>query len=64
MIVENIDLKTMNYALKTFRGGHVHSIIKRKRVRDEKLKEEYPEVWSGFYLDIYDKSILFNNLKK
>ena len=24
----------------------------RKRVRDEKLKEKYPEVRSDFYLDI------------
>ena len=45
---------------KKFRGGHVHSIIKRKRVRDEKLKEKYPEVRSDFYLDIYDKSIIFS----
>ena len=45
---------------KKFRGGHVHSIMKRKRVRDEKLKEKYPEVRSDFYLDIYDKSILFS----
>ena len=45
---------------KKFRGGHVHSIIKRKRVRDEKLKDKYPEVRSDFYLDIYDKSILFS----
>ena len=30
----------------------------RKRVRDEKLKEKYPEVKSDFYLDIYDKSII------
>ncbi len=44
---------------KKFKGAHVHSIIKRKRVRDEKLKERYPEVRSDFYLDIYDKSILF-----
>ena len=44
---------------KQFRGGHVHSIIKRKRVRDEKLEREYPEVRSDFYLDIYDKSIIF-----
>ena len=43
---------------KKFKGAHVHSIIKRKRVRDEKLKEKYPEVRSDFYLDIYDKSIL------
>lgn len=44
---------------KKFKGAHVHSIIKRKRVRDEKLKERYHEVRSDFYLDIYDKSILF-----
>ena len=43
---------------KKFKGAHVHSIIKRKRVRDEKLKEKYPEVRSDFYLDIYDKSII------
>ena len=30
----------------------------RKRVRDGKLKEKYPEVKSDFYLDIYDKTIL------
>tara|TARA_X000000950_G_scaffold276697_1_gene364980 strand:+ start:232 stop:408 length:177 start_codon:yes stop_codon:yes gene_type:complete len=49
---------------KIFRGGHINSILKRKRIRDEKLEREYPEVGSNFYLDIYDKSILFNNLKK
>ena len=30
-------------------------------MRDEKIKEKYPEVRSDFYLDIYDKSILDNN---
>ena len=45
---------------KKFKGSHVHSIIKRKRARYEKLKEKYPEVRSDFYLDIYDKSILFS----
>ena len=43
---------------KKFRGAHVHSIIKRKRMRDEKLEREYPEVRSDFYLDVYDKSVL------
>ena len=43
---------------KIFRGGHIHSIMKRKRVRDKKLKNKYPEVRSDFYLDIYDKSII------
>ena len=43
---------------KQFRDDHIHSIIKRKRVRDEKLKEKYPEVRSDFFLDIYDNSVL------
>ena len=41
-----------------FRGAHVHSIMKRKRVRDEKFKEKYPEVRSDFYLDIHDNSLI------
>ena len=48
---------------KQFRGAHVHSIMKRKRVRDKKLKKKYPEVRSDFYLDVYDKSVLFSELK-
>ena len=51
--------KILSVRGKTFRGGHVHSIMKRKRVRDKKLEREYPEVRSDFYLDIYDKSIIF-----
>ena len=46
---------------KKFRGGHVHSIMKRKRIRDEKIKQKYPVVQSDFYLDIYDNSILNSN---
>ena len=52
--------KILSVREKKFRGAHVHSIMKRKRVRDEKLKKKYPEVRSGFYLDVYDKSILFS----
>ena len=44
---------------KQFRGAHVHSIMKRKRMRDAKLEREYPEVqkyglifiWTFNYLD-------------
>ena len=43
---------------KRFRGAHVHSIVKKKRLKDEKLEKEYPEVRSDFYLDIFDKTIL------
>ena len=31
---------------KKFRGAHLHSIVKKKRLKDEKLEREYPEVWS------------------
>jgi len=33
-------------------------LLKKKRIRDEKLEIEYLEVRSDFYLDIYDKSII------
>ena len=29
-------------------------------MRDEKLEKKYPEVRSDFYLDVYDKSVLFD----
>jgi hypothetical protein len=32
----------------------------KKRMIDEKLEREYPEVRSNFYLDFYDKSVLFS----
>ena len=37
--------------------------LQKKRMRDEKLEREYPEVRSDFYLDVYDKSVLFSNIK-
>ena len=44
---------------KILKGNHVHTILK-KRLKDEKLEREYPQVWSDFYLDIYDKSLIRN----
>ena len=46
---------------KILKGNHVHSILKKKRLKDEKLERELPQVWFYFYLDIYDKSLI-NNL--
>ena len=58
-IAEHLNKKKILSARgKRFRGGHVHSILKKKRMRDEKLERKYPEVRSDFYLDIYDKTIL------
>ena len=41
-----------------FKGNHVHSIVKKKRVKDEKLEREYPEVWSDFSLEVFDKTLV------
>ena len=49
---------------KKFKGNHVHSIVKKKRLKDENLEREYPEVWSDFSLEVVDKTLvnMFGNL--
>ena len=43
---------------KKFKGNHVHSIVKKKRLKDEKLERDYPEVWSDFSLEVVDKTLV------
>ena len=43
---------------KNFKGNHVHSIVKKKRLKDEKLEREYPDVWSNFSLEVVDKTLV------
>ena len=43
---------------KKFRGAHIHSILKKKRLKDEKLEREYPEQWSDFSLEVVDKTLV------
>ena len=43
---------------KKFKGNHVHSIVKKKRLKDEKLDRQYPEVWSDFSLEVVDKTLV------
>jgi len=43
---------------KKFKGNHVHSILKKKRLKDEKLERDHPEIRSDFYLDIFDKTLV------
>ena len=43
---------------KQFRGAHVHSIVKKKRLKDEKLERDYPEEWSDFSLEVVDKTLV------
>ena len=53
--------KILSVRGKKFRGSYVYSIMKRERIRDEKINKKYPEVRSDFYLDIYDKSIILKS---
>ncbi len=46
---------------KKFKGNHIHSIVKKQRLKDEKLEREYPEVWSDFSLEVVDKTILMSD---
>ena len=48
---------------KKFKGNNVHSIVKKKRLKDEKLEIEYPEEWYYFSLEVVDKT-LFNMFEK
>ena len=43
---------------KKFKGNHVHSILKKKRLKDEKLERKYPEEWSDFSLEVVDKRLI------
>ena len=43
---------------KKFKGNHVHSIVKKKRLKDEKLEREYQEEWSDFNLEVIDKTLV------
>jgi len=47
---------------KRFTGAHAHSIAKKKRIRDEKLKREYEPIWSDFSLETVDKTLVMSYL--
>ena len=48
---------------KKFKVNHVHSIVKKKRLKDEKLERDYPEKWSDFSLEVVDKTILMRDFE-
>ena len=43
---------------KKFKGAHVHSILKKRRNKEEELKRKYPKEWSEFSLEVVDKSLV------
>ena len=46
---------------KKFRGAHVHSILKKRLVKEKLLNREYPPVWSDFSMEVVDKTILMSD---
>ena len=48
---------------RVFKGNHVHSIVKKKRIRDERLNRKYPEEWSDISFEVVDKTLVkYSNL--
>ena len=43
---------------KKFKGNHLHSIVKKKRMRDERFNKKYPEEWSEISFEVVDKSLV------
>ena len=43
---------------KKFKGNHVHSIVKKKKLKYENLERKYPEVRSDFSLEVVDKTLV------
>ena len=43
---------------KVFKDNHVHSIVKKKRMRDEIFNTKYPEEWYDFSFEVVDKSMV------
>ena len=46
---------------KKFRGGHVHSILRKRLIKEEFFKREYSPVWSDFSMEVVDKTILMSD---
>ena len=45
----------LSFRGKKFKGNHVHSIVKKKRLKDEKLEREYPEVIDKTLVNMFDR---------
>ena len=43
---------------KRFRNTHVHSIIKKKSIRDDRVGKNYPSLFSNCRLELVDKSLV------
>ena len=46
---------------RTFRGAHVHSILKKRLAKEELLNRVYSPIWSDFSMEVVDKTILMSD---
>ena len=46
---------------RTFRGAHVHSILKKRLTKEALLNREYQPVRSDFSMEVVDKTILISD---
>ena len=44
--------------MEEIQGNHIHSVVKKKRLKDEILERAYPEVWSDFSSEVVDKTLV------
>ena len=43
---------------KVFKDNHIHSIVKKKRLRDDKFYKKYLEEWSDISFEVVDKTLI------
>ena len=43
---------------KVFKGNHVHSIVKKKRIKDERFYAKYSEELSEISFEVFNKSLI------
>ena len=43
---------------KVFKSNYVHSIVKKKRIRDERFNRKYNEEWSDISFEVVDKTLV------
>ena len=48
---------------KRFRDAHVHSILRKRLVKEELLKRDYPPMWPDFSMEVVDKTILMSDFR-
>ena len=52
------DIRLLNLIFTLKQMYLIEVFLVKKRLKDEKLEREYPEVWSDFSLEVVDKTLV------